>query len=246
MELNFMTLLEKNWKLVAGLFALLVIGGAGFIIQAGLATAKEKKAQEAFFKVEKKYTDYKTKSQLPDKPEPTQGAVAEKKPTPEALAADLTTAKAELQTFIGDYPKSKATQMAALYFAEIARQENNKELALTTLQKVQTGDSGLVNTLVQQQIGQLLADTEKCKEAIDMWQKIVTRKEANFLHNELKIQQALCYQKLNDPKKAEELLTNIANQKVDDPQNSSSQNSSAAKEAARYLRLMQIKKVSGT
>ena len=241
-----MTFLEKNWKLVAGLFALLVIGGIGFILQVSLATASEKKAQEAFFKVEKKYTDYKTKAQLPEKPEPAQGAASEKKPTPEVLAADLTIAKAELQSFMAAYPKSKATQMAALYFSEIARQENNKELALTTLQNVQTNDSGLVNTLVQQQIGQLFADTEKCKEAIDIWQKIVTRKEAGFLHNELKIQKALCYQKLNDPKKAEELLTNIANQKTDDPQNPMSQNSSSAKEAAKYLRLMQLKKVSGT
>ncbi len=236
-----MSLIEKNWKLVLGIFALLVVGGAGFILQTSFATTKEKTAQEAFFSIEKKYTDYKTKSQLPEKPAVTKGAVAETRPTSAVLVAELGTVKNELQAFMDTYPKSKATQMAALYFSEIARLDNNKELALTTLQKVQTTDSGLVNTLVQQQIGQLFADSEKCQDAIDIWQKIVNRKEAAFLHNDVKVQQALCYQKLNDSKKAEELLTNIANQKTDDPQNSST-----AKEAARYLRLIQIKKVTGT
>ena len=230
-----MTLIEKNWKLVLGICSILILGGGGLAIQSTLATAKEKKAQENFFSIEKKYVDYKTKKETPDTTKPAKPVVAP--PTAEQSAA----IKAEFETFITNNPKSKATQMAALYFAEISRQENKIQPALDVLLKVKNNDSGLVNTLVEQQIGQLLADSEKYQEAIDIWQKIINRKEAKFLHNELKIQQALCFQKLNNHTKAEELLTNIANQKTEDQTDASS-----VKEAARYLRLIQIKKVTGT
>ncbi len=233
-----MTLIEKNWKLVLGICSILILGGGGLAIQSTLATAKEKKAQENFFSIEKKYVDYKTKKETPDTTKPAKQA----KPVVAPLTAEqLAAIKAEFETFITNNPKSKATQMAALYFAEISRQENKIQPALDVLLKVKNNDSGLVNTLVEQQIGQLLADSEKYQEAIDIWQKIINRKEAKFLHNELKIQQALCFQKLNNHTKAEELLTNIANQKTEDQTDASS-----VKEAARYLRLIQIKKVTGT
>ncbi len=235
-----MTLIEKNWKLILGICLVLVLGGAGLAIRSTLTTSKEKKAQENFFLIEKKYTDYKAKKDNPEKTNEKMTAKAEKV-TPENLAIQLESIKKELETFITNNPQSKATQMAALYFAEISRQQDSTESALAILLKVQNNDTGLVNTLVQQQIGQLLANSEKYQEAIDIWQKIINRKEAKFLHNELKIQQALCYQKLNNSSKAEELLTNIANQKTENQTDNSS-----VKEAARYLRLIQVKKVTGT
>lgn len=240
-----MTLIDKNWKLILGICLILILGGGGLALQSGLATAKEKNAQEKFFSIEKKYVDYKTKKEAPDKTEKGKTAKTAA-PVPPVVASappaeQLASIKTEFETFISDNPKSKATQMAALYFAEISRQENKIGPALDILMKVKNNDSGLVNTLVEQQIGQLLADSEKYQEAIDVWQKIINRKEAKFLHSELKIQQALCFQKLNNFTKAEELLTNIANQKTEDQSDATS-----VKEAARYLRLIQIKKVTGT
>ncbi len=250
-----MSLIEKNWKLILGICIVLILGGAGVVIQSTLSISKEKNAQENFFLIEKKFSDYKTKKDDVEKetPEKTSTKANTKsktlvidkskteKETPENLANQLESIKKEFESFITNNPNSKATQMAALYFAEISRLQNNTDAALNILLKVQNNDSGLVNTLVQQQIGQLLANSEKYQEAIDIWQKIINRTEAKFLHNELKIQQALCYQKLNNMNKAEELLTNIANQKSDNQTDTPS-----VKEAARYLRLLQFKKVSGT
>ncbi|OFZ31986.1 MAG: hypothetical protein A2622_12185 [Bdellovibrionales bacterium RIFCSPHIGHO2_01_FULL_40_29] len=233
-----MTIIQKQWKLILGVFGVILLVGAGIMIRTVMATTKEQKAQEKFFMIEKKYTDYKEKKNAP--PPDLKNTKAAPATTPEALALELTEVKGQLEKFVTENPVSKATQMAALYFSEILKEEKNKELALSTLQKVQTQDTGLVNTLVQQQIGQLLADSNKCQDAIDIWQKIVARKEASFLHNEVKIQQALCYQQLNNSQKAEELLTNIANQKPD-----GQINSTTTKDAAKYLRLLQMKKVSG-
>lgn len=226
--MDFMSGLEKNWKLLAGIFVAFVIGGVAFGLISSQGLKKEQQAQEAYFKAEKKYLEIKNKAAAP----------------PEATAKkteDYKTVKADFENIISAYPRSKAAQMAAVYLSDILTAENNKDLALSTLQKVENSDSGLINTLIQQQIGSLLADQNKCAEALTVWQKIIERKQAQFLHNATRLQQALCYQKMNDSKKAEEILTNLANQKSD-----LNNTDSTAKEAEKYLRLIQYKKASGT
>lgn len=235
-----MSFLEKQWKSIVAVVLILFVLGLGIVAKTTMNVSAEKKAQENFFLIEKKYSDYKTKKSTPPEAKPGEKAAA-----PADLTADLANIKKEFETFLASNSNTKAGQMAALYYTEILLQEKNKDLALTTLQKAQNNDSGLVNTLVQQQLGQVLADLDKCPEAIATWQKVIDRKQASFLHNEVKIQQALCYQKTNDLKKAEEILTNVANQK-EDTSSAAYNMTSSAKEAAKYLRLIQFKKVSGT
>lgn len=223
--------LEANWKILVGVFAALVIGGAAIAFTSHFTAEKEKKAQEAYFNVEKKLYELKAKQATPPAPD-----------TKKTEPVDFTAVKKELEKVITDYPRSVAAQMAALHLAGLLSEEKKFDDALSTLQKVESNDKGLVNTLVQQQIGQLLADKDKCTEAISVWQKILDRKEAAFIHSELKLQQALCYSKTNDLKKAEEILTNLAAQAA----NESMGPSTTAKEAEKYLRLIQFKKASGT
>ncbi|MFZ3229253.1 MAG: hypothetical protein WA160_03525 [Pseudobdellovibrio sp.] len=235
-----MSFIEKQWKLIFGAFAAILVVGLVIVITTSAKLSNEKKSQENFFLIEKKYSDYKTKKAQAAQP----ANPKEEKVKPVAdFAAELVAIKKSFADFLSQDSNSKAGQMAALYYSEILLEEKNKDLAKTTLLKAQNNDSGLVNTLVQQQLGQVLADLDLCNEAIAIWQKVIDRKEASFLHNEIKIQQALCYQKTNDSKKAEEILTNIANQKSDGP---AAGESATAKEAAKYLRLIQYKKVSGT
>jgi predicted negative regulator of RcsB-dependent stress response len=224
--------IEANWKIIAGVFAAFVVGGAVVAFTSHFATEKEMKAQEAYFNVEKKLMDIKARKADP-------AVAADKKPA----VADYTEVKKDLEKVISDYPHSVASQMAALHLASVLVEEKNVDAALETLQKVENKDKGLVNTLVQQQIGQLLADKDKCTDAIAVWQKILDRKEASFIHPELKLQQALCYSKTNDVKKAEEILTNLSNQATI---NENVTDTPTAKEAEKYLRLLQFKKVSGT
>ena len=223
--------IENNWKIIVGIFAAFVVGGAAVAFTNHFATEKEKKAQEAYFNVEKKLNELKAKKTAPPEAKETK---------PEAV--DFTAVKKDLEKVIADYPNSVASQMAALHLASVLVDEKNFDLALTTLQKVENKDKGLVNTLIQQQIGQLLADKDKCTEAIAVWQKILDRKEASFIHSELKLQQALCYSKTNDMKKAEEILTNLASQAPNEEMGAAA----TAKEAEKYLRLLQFKKASGT
>lgn len=227
------SMIQKHWKLVVGLFVVIIVGGGVWSAIAASNGNKEHKAQESYFVAEKTYLDVKNKAAAPQT-----GA----KETKTVSAADYQSSKLAFEKVIQDYPGSKAAQMAALYLSDILTSENNSEQALSVLQKVETNDNGLVNTLVQQQIGHMQADKNLCPEAVVTWQKIINRKEASFLHNEVKVQQALCYQKMNENKKAEEILTNLANQKPDNAMEASG----ISKEAEKYLRLIQFKKASGT
>ncbi len=226
--MDFKKQFEQQWKLVAGIFVAFVVGGALVVVVTAKSAAKEKSAQESYYAVEKKLLELKTKKSAPD---------AKKDDV-----VDFTEVKKDLEKVTADNPGSIAAQMAALHLAGLLVEEKNFDVALAALQKVENKDKGLVNTLVQQQIGQLLADKDKCQDAISIWQKIIDRKQASFIHNETKIQQALCYSRLNDLKKAEEILTNLANQTV----NPDLGNSSTSKEAEKYLRLLKFKKASGT
>ncbi len=230
-----MEFIEKQWKLIVGAAGFAVLVGVVITVVSIRATQKEKSAQESYFTVEKKLNDLK--NQKPEAP------TADKKAKPKSDAPiDYTQIKKDLEKVSTDFPGSIASQMAALHVANILVDEKNTDAALATLQKVENKDRGLVNTLVQQQIGQLLADKQKCPEAIAIWQKIIERREAGFIHNETKLQQALCYSKMNDFKRAEEILTNLANQTA----NPDMSNSATSKEAEKYLRLIQFKKASGT
>jgi predicted negative regulator of RcsB-dependent stress response len=229
--MDFAKLIEKQWKLILSAFATILVLGAVLVFVSYKGTQKEKAAQESYFAVEKKLIDLKSKKAAP----PAKDQKTE--------VVDFSQVKTELEKVMNGYPGTIACQMAGLHLAHLLLEEKNFDLALSTLQKVENKDKGLVNTLVQQQMGQLLADKEKCQDAITIWQKIVDRKEASFIHNETKIQQALCYTKLNNLVKAEEILTKLANLP---PSAEMGNVNTTSKEAEKYLRLIQFKKASGT
>lgn len=230
--LNF---LEKQWKLITGVLAFVIILGAAFVFASYKNEQKEKKAQESYFAVEKKLFELKAKKET----KPT--SKNDKKPQPE-IAVDFSQIKKELEAIIQTHQGTVASQMAAIHLSSLLVEEKQFDLALENLKKAQNSKKGLVSTLVEQQIGQLMADQNNCQEAVNVWQKIINRKEASFIHNEVKLQQALCYTKMNDLKKAEDILTQLANQVANPDVNEMSN----AKEAEKYLRFIQFKKASGT
>ncbi|AGH95530.1 tetratricopeptide repeat protein [Pseudobdellovibrio exovorus] len=224
--MSLANVVEKQWKLILGVVVVVIVAVGAVALISSNAAKKEKMAQESYFMAEKKLVDVKSRQQ--------QGT--------QAVAADYSSVKADFEKIVNEYEGSIAAQMAGLHLAHILVLENNAAQALSTLEKVETGSKNLTNTLVQQQKAQLLADMGKCEEAIQSWEQVIKRKEASFLHGESKLQQALCLTKLNQLQKAEEILTGLANETV----NPDFGNSSVPKEAEKYLRLIQFKKVSGT
>lgn len=241
--MDFAQFLEKQWKLVLGIAGVFLLFGVVAVMISMKTTQNEMKAQEAYFSFEEKLMDIKNKAA---NPEPEKNKELKDKSAPNTKTTnevvDYSPIKSGFEKVINEYPNSNAAQMSAIHLAKLLIDEKKSDEALKLLQKVENKNTGLINTLIQKQIGQLLADNNKCQEAIAIWQKILDRKEASFIHNESKIQQALCYTKLNDFKKAEEILTNLANQSGSPEAGPSS----ISKEAEKYLRLIQFKKASGT
>ena len=226
-----METLEKHWKLMMGAFLALVVIGLGVIGAIYVGQNKELKAQEDYFIIEKNYLEAVTP--------PAQNS---KDPTKAEAPKDLTFAKTGFENIITKYPKTKAAQMAALYLAKIYSSEKNDQKALDILQKNMSSSSDLISALIQQKVGQMQADLGKCDEAIATWEKIIKNSSIEFMHSEVKIQQALCYEQNKDYKKAEEILTNVANQKSD-AQNPAS---GTGEQAEKYLRLLRFQKASGS
>jgi predicted negative regulator of RcsB-dependent stress response len=228
--MDYMKLIENNLKTIAIVFVAFVVGGGAVAFVTNNSKAKEKSAQESYYLVEKSFYELKAKKETPPNP------------TAKVEPVDFTKSKQDFEKIIADHPKSIAAQMSALNLASILIEEGKSAEALTALKNVESKSSSLVSYLVQQQIGLLLADQDKCQEAIDTWEKVIKTSEAAFLHAELQLQQALCYSKLNNTQKAEAILTNLSNQSA----NPDMGDSTTAKEAEKYLRLLQFKKASGT
>ena len=228
--MDYMKMIENNLKTIAIVLVAFLVGGGAVAFISQSAKAKEKSAQENYYLVEKSFYELKAKKDAPPNP------AAKTEPV------DFTKARQDFERIIADYPKSVAAQMSALNLASILIEEGKSAEALTALKNVEAKSGSLVSYLVQQQIGLLLADQDKCQEAIDTWEKVIKTSEASFLHAELQLQQALCYSKLNNAQKAEAILTNLSNQTA----NPEMGDATTAKEAEKYLRLLQFKKASGT
>ncbi len=223
-----MSFIEKNWKTLSLTSAGFIVVGLIIALVGGQSERKEKSAQEAFTSLNEKIV--KLKEQQASK-----NATTEEK----SAAVDIQSLKKDLEDFISKNPSTVASQMAGISLADILISEKNTTDALNVLKKVETSSANLSNTLVLKTIGQILADADQCKDAIAAWDKILSNKKAEFAFADVQIKQALCYQKMNDSKKAEELLTKVKNNKTEGQEQSSL-------EAEKVLRLIQFNKAQGT
>ena len=243
-----MEFLEKNGKIIAGaFFALIAIGLIATFIS-NSSKKNEIETQEKFSQIESEYTKYKeemTKSTTPQAPTNPLAKTDKKADGKNSVDAAANAQKlrdplsTNLSRFISENKKSVATEMAALYLSEVLLDENKNTEALEVLKKVDSQSGDLTSVLVQKKLGALLADNNQCDQALKVWDKLLKLSTAKFAHSEVKIMQSLCYQKMNDLKKAEEILISVKNDKTE----GSAENS---QHAERILRLIQFKKASGT
>jgi predicted negative regulator of RcsB-dependent stress response len=218
-----MNFIEKNWKTLSFVSAGLIILGLIAALVSGLAESKEKKAQENFASLQTQLNQFKEQQSAKDS----------------KVTFDTLKLKKDLEDFISKNPATVASQMAGLSLSDILVSEKNTTEALNVLKKVESNESVLSNILVLKKQAQLLADNDQCKDAITAWDKVLSNKKADYTFSDIQIKQALCYQKLNDTKKAEELLTKVKNNKTEGQEQSSL-------EAEKVLRLIQFNKTQGS
>ena len=228
-----MEFIEKYGKqLFAGIGALIVVGFIATLLMQN-SVKKEKESQEKYFAIEakvKKHTEEKFKKSQ------TEQAKNQEKVN---VTVDVNALKTELESFISQNLGTVAAQFAGLELAQILSDESKSTEALSVLQKVETQSDLLSNSLVKMKIAQVLVDLDKCSDAVATWSKIVSTSHFSYLHAEAKLNQALCYKKMNDLKKAEDILNQVKNDKSDESADYSN-------EADRILKLIQFNKSFGS
>ncbi len=233
---NFTTnFFEKNIKSIAITAAFGLMIGLAFTIYQYRQTSQEAKLQEQFFTIE-----IKIKKMKEEQFKTTQEAKQDVKGAAKPATVSVPELQAELEAFVTTAQKTVAGQMAALELAQILMTENKPDLAAEWLTKTETASSNLTNLLVRMKKGQALSLANKCADAIAVWDKVVADSNAQYLHIEAKVNQALCYKNMNDLAKAEDVLLQIKN-------NTKNGEYSAEKnpDVEKVLRLIQFQKNAG-
>lgn len=235
-------------KVVIGAVAAFVVVGLGASILNYFSEKKEIAQQEKYYVLEKSYTEKKRGFEEAARAEVAATQNKDKKNVPafdpaKKASGDITkdygTVITGFETFINEGATTKAAQMAALNLSEIYSTYKKNDEALATLQKVEKGldKDDMLTALVWMQMGNVLANKNDCKAAVEKWQALVNSKSLVFAHDEAKLRMGLCYESLNDLAKAEETYAEVGKK---DDQNST--DFTASKEAQKYLRLLKAKK----
>lgn len=241
-----MEFLEKNIRVIVFGFVAIIAIGLIMVFLNTHSKNKEEKAQEKLAQIEFDYSKYKeqmSQASMPTPPNPKDKTKAENKSNNEAMTKAVSMRAqliSQLNQFVNTNEKTIATRIAALYLSELFLDEGKSGEALNTLKAAtESSSKDLTSVLVQKKLGSLLADNNQCDEALKVWDNVLKVSSAQVAHSEIKIQQSLCYEKMNNLKKAEEILTAVKNDK--------SENSAEyVQNAEKILRLIQFRKASGS
>lgn len=241
---------QTHVRLVMGLILAFVIIGGGWSVWSQIALKKETELQERYFVIEKKILEKKRGFDEAEQQDKMKEAAAKagKPQDPKAapatkasgdLAKDYGSLPQELEALVAEAPESRAGQMAALNLAELKARYKQPDEALRVLAQVNKKEqtSHLIGALVLTMKANLTAEKGDCPQALTMWEKIVKEPKAAFLHDETKLRMGLCYEAVSDWTKAEQLYTEVSKR-----EGTENGDSSATKDAERYLRLLKLKK----
>jgi hypothetical protein len=240
---------SHSQAVVIAVVAFIVIG-VGYSVYGYMSERKESKGQESYSQFEKIYLDKKRGFDEAERESSRPNPAKDPKTPPKVKASgdmekDYGPEVAGFKKVMDEHPSTKAAQMSALNLSEIYLNYKKPEEAFQALQKVESQSQGkdLVSSVVLTQYGNVLSDKGDCKGAVEQWGKVLARKEAQFLHDTLRIKSAFCYEKMNDLAKAEELYKKVS-QNSQDPKDSPNGmgEQGLGKEADKYLRLLKLKK----
>lgn len=229
-------------QMVIGALALFFILGGGFTLWDHLKKDKEMTLQEEYYSLERGISDKKkafseAKAKLPEKGETKPVATVENYDT------DYLESVNKLQELALKNPGSRAALMAALQAVDLMLEFKKDKEALDFLMKVDVRKiSDLLDALVVKQLGNIQANLGECNLAIASWNRVIVSKTNAFLYPDIRLRQALCYETLKDVAQAEKIYIELT--QVTPGENSAPEENdlSAAKEAEKYLRLLQLKK----
>ena len=218
-------------KLTAFVSIAFIAGGIGYSAFQYFSEQAEEKAQEAFYHVEDDYLKLQ-ESEHPKTPaQQTKDKKAQTEKVEAPVVANYQPVAQKFSDVMTQFPNSRAALLAYLDYSEIKIKDQKFEDIVKSAEKLKVG-SDLLSSLVLMQKGNAQANSKDCKQALTTWEQVLKNKAAQSLYPEVHLQEALCFESLNDMTHAEESYNKILAEAKD---------SSAAKSAEKYLRLLKTK-----
>lgn len=251
----------QNSKVVAGLLGLMGLVSIGILIKNKISEGHEIDVQGQYYAIEKTYLkkkeafakgesdakagDKKAKEAKDAKVEQTEDGV-----TPQLASGDiLKDYGTELEGFkklVQAEPKTKAAAMAVLEMSDLYLKYKNPQEATQVLAqaKEQQKPDHLLGALVYHSYAQLLADQNRCADAIPVWDALLGKGGLKFMVEPAQYGQAVCYATMGQFEKAELLLKGLVAEKKTSgaPGEAPAPNSAIQGAAKKYLRFINFKK----
>ncbi len=232
----------KNFKAIAVALTLLIVSGA---VWAAITYKKESKntaAMAAFAPIERDFSSWKTPELK--KPEAKPDAKVDAK-TPEIVKVDPAQLFGRMMEFIKSQGNVPANELMALMASEVAATLGPQQEAELLEVSMKTFKSGaqLTDGLILMKNGDLLANQDKCDQALDQWKKVISNNRLGYLHDLVRLKSGLCLEKLAKFEDAEKYYDEIikGSVKKNDAQKTAEvaqQNQWAVKEAQKLKRAL--------
>lgn len=209
---------EKNALTVGGIILVGLLILTGVTVKNWLNTRAERKAQDAYYSAERKFSKVKEGFDRAKMHSMMPAAVAAKDgKNPEVAATgdlekDYGAVLPDLEKIVQTQSGTSASAQAAILLAEtyLAYNRPEKAAAVTELAAKNLTVNSILGALVRVQLGSGLAAKGDCKEAVNVWGQVLTNASSKFLHADVSLRSGICFEQINDIQKAKEMYQKAA------------------------------------
>lgn len=223
--IDFWGWVEHNSKVVVALVAVAFLAAIAYVIFNSFKSYQERSAQKDYYAAELKYTKLregydraKFKAMMP----PGAAAAEDKTKTPDAPASgdvtkDYGAALSDLEKVARDHAGTSAGAQAAILAGETYLEYKQADKAAEVLQLPvkALSDKHLLANLAKMAYGSALATKGDCQAAVGVWQQVLDKKSAVFLHADAGLRSGLCFEQMNQPDKAAEMYRKVTAEAAD-------------------------------
>ncbi len=186
---------KEFFKIIGGLFLIVLLVGGSYSIYSFISENSNLKAQEQFYQIEKKVvkiiSDHNAKT-----------------PTANLTLENFGNLIPEAEQILSANKGQSAGAMSALLLADIYSKTGDEEKAISALEMVTA--RGAIGALVTYRKLVLLGNKAEYEKVITQTEALLKNQNFGFILPELKLNLALCYQKLGQTDKAKSIFKEIS------------------------------------
>ncbi len=227
------SVIEKNFKWIVAVVVLGLLAGGGNAVYKSQLKKQEQEAYSKLYSAQKVYLEKKEafqKESLVDLQKKPGDKTETKKTKTGDLTKDFGEVVTQLKSFIDQNPGKQATAQAAFYLFEIHKDYEKLGEAVDSIRTALKGmPEGLTTDLLQMTLGNSLAESDQCDEAVTHYQKVLYGKTIKYLKSEAGLRAGLCLEKMKQMDRALDMYQKAIDA---DPE------SQIAKTAEKYLRVL--------